>query len=110
MLLKYQNNASGNAPSFVRFFRVPGMNHSRGGIATDQLDALTTLVNWVEYGQGPDRIIAGARGEGNASGQVNAELPSDWSTNRTRPLCPYPLIARYNGQDDSELTEHFSCK
>lgn len=110
LLQKYQNNASGTAPRFVRFFRVPGMNHSRGGIATDQFDALKALVNWVEYGQAPDRIIAGARGEGNASGQVNTELPSDWSTNRTRPLCPYPLIARYNGQGDSELAEHFSCK
>ena len=110
LLQRYQNNASGNAPSFVRFFRVPGMNHSRGGIATDQFDALTALVNWVEYGQAPDRIIAGARGEGNASGQVNTELPTDWSATRTRPLCPYPLIARYNGQGDSEQAENFSCK
>nr|WP_279052122.1 tannase/feruloyl esterase family alpha/beta hydrolase [Acinetobacter tandoii] len=110
LLQKYPNNASGNAPSFVRFFRVPGMNHSRGGISTDQFDALTALVNWVEYGQAPDRIIAGARGEGNASGQVNTELPTDWSATRTRPLCPYPLIARYNGQGDSEQAENFSCK
>lgn len=110
LLQKYQNNASGGAPSFVRFFRVPGMNHSRGGIATDQFDALTALVNWVEHGQAPDRIIAGARGEGNASGQVNTEIPSNWSTNRTRPLCPYPLIARYNGHGNSELAENFSCK
>lgn len=110
LLQKYQNNASGTAPSFVRFFRVPGMNHSRGGIATDQFDALKVLVNWVEYGQAPDRIIAGSRGEGNASGQVNTELPTDWSANRTRPLCPYPLIARYNGQGDSEQAENFSCK
>ena len=109
LLQKYQNNASGNAPSFARFFRVPGMNHSRGGIATDQFDALTALVNWVEYGQAPDQIIAAARGEGNAGGQ-NTELPTDWSATRTRPLCPYPLIARYNGQGDSELAENFSCK
>ncbi|EXB48580.1 tannase and feruloyl esterase family protein [Acinetobacter sp. 1000160] len=26
------------------------------------------------------------------------------------PLCPYPLIARYNGQGDSEKAENFSCK
>jgi feruloyl esterase len=86
------------------------MNHSRGGIATDQFDALTALVNWVEYGQAPDKIIASARGVGNASGVINTELPTDWSATRTRPLCPYPLIARYNGQRDSELAENFSCK
>ncbi|CAM4102217.1 tannase/feruloyl esterase family alpha/beta hydrolase [Acinetobacter pragensis] len=110
LLQKYQNNTSGNAPSFVRFFRVPGMNHSSGGISTDQFDALTVLVNWVEYGQVPDRIVAGSRGEANLSGQVNTELPADWSANRTRPLCPYPHIARYNGQGDSELADNFSCK
>ena len=110
LLQQYQNNAYATAPSFVRFFRVPGMNHSRGGIATDQFDALTALVNWVEYGQAPDRIVASARGVGNASGVINTELPADWSANRTRPLCPYPLIARYKGQGDSEAAENFSCQ
>ncbi|EML9014614.1 tannase/feruloyl esterase family alpha/beta hydrolase, partial [Acinetobacter baumannii] len=104
------NDAKGTAPEFARFFRVPGMNHTRDGIATDQFDALTALVNWVEYGQAPDKIIATARGAGNPSGQVNTELPQDWAPDRTRPLCPYPLIARYNGQGDSEKAENFSCK
>ncbi|MFC3902669.1 tannase/feruloyl esterase family alpha/beta hydrolase [Acinetobacter marinus] len=110
VLQRYQEQANVDAQSFVRFFRVPGMNHSRGGIATDQFDALTALVNWVEYGKAPDQIIATARGIGNASGQVNTELPGDWSANRTRPLCPYPLVTRYNGDGDSELAENFSCR
>ena len=93
---------------FVRFFRVPGMGHSRGGPATDQFDALTALVNWVEKGQAPDRIVATARGAGNAGG-VNAEVPADWSATRTRPLCPYPQVARYkNG--DKELAASFACE
>lgn len=99
-----------NTANFVRFFRVPGMNHTSAGIATDQFDALTALVRWVEYGEKPDQIIATARGTGNASGVINTELPSDWSPDRTRPLCPYPLIARYNGQGNSEKAENFSCK
>lgn len=99
----------GQTQDFVRFFRVPGMNHSRGGIATDQFDALESLVRWVEYGQAPDRIVASARGAGNAGG-ANTELPADWSAGRTRPLCPYPQIARYNGSGDSEKAENFSCR
>ncbi|WP_288406399.1 tannase/feruloyl esterase family alpha/beta hydrolase, partial [uncultured Acinetobacter sp.] len=66
--------------------------------------------NWVEYGQAPDQIVASARGVGNASGEINSELPSSWSANRTRPLCPYPKIARYNGTGDSEKAENFTCK
>ncbi|WP_234192871.1 tannase/feruloyl esterase family alpha/beta hydrolase [Pseudacidovorax sp. NFM-22] len=99
----------GKAARFVRFFRVPGMNHSSGGISTDQYDALDALVKWVEQGVAPDRIVASARGAGNAGG-VNSELPTDWAADRTRPLCPYPLVARYNGSGDSEKAENFSCK
>lgn len=110
LLARYNNDRLGNATAFARFFRVPGMNHSRGGIATDQFDALTALVNWVEYDKAPDTMLASARGAGNRSGVINTELPADWSANRTRPLCPYPLIARYNEIGDSEKAENFSCK
>ena len=98
------------ASDFVRFFRVPGMNHTSAGIATDQFDALTALVRWVEYGEKPDQIIATARGIGNSSGLINTEIPQNWAFGRTRPLCFYPLIARYNGQGNSEKAENFSCK
>jgi hypothetical protein len=51
-------------------------------------------VNWVERGRDPDRIVASARGPGNAGGE-NPEVPADWAPDRTRPLCPYPSVARY---------------
>jgi hypothetical protein len=41
---------------------------------------------------------------------VNAEVPATWAANRTRPLCPYPLVARYNGSGDLESAANFSCK
>jgi len=98
---------AGGAVEFTRFFRVPGMGHSRGGPATDQFDALTALVNWVEKGQAPARIVATARGSGNAGG-VNTELPADWSAGRSRPLCPHPLLARYSS-GDKEKADSFVC-
>ena len=98
----------GHAADFTRFFIVPGMGHSRGGPATDQFDGLTAIVNWVEKGQAPDRIIATARGTGNAGG-VNAELPADWAATRSRPLCPYPLVARYK-TGDKEVAASFACE
>lgn len=99
----------GRAADFTRFFRVPGMGHSRGGPATDQFDALSAIVNWVEKGQAPERIVASARGAGNAGG-VNADVPATWAPNRTRPLCPYPQVARYNGSGSLESADSFSCK
>jgi len=46
----------GAAATFVRVFAVPGMNHCVGGPATDQYDALTAVVDWVEKGTVPERI------------------------------------------------------
>ena len=98
----------GSAGDAVRFFRVPGMGHSRGGPSTDQFDGLTALVDWVEKGIAPEKVIASARGAGNAGG-VNADVPSDWSATRTRPLCPYPTVARYKS-GDKEAAASFACE
>lgn len=98
----------GSASDAVRFYRVPGMGHSRGGPSTDQFDGLSALVDWVEKGIAPDKVIASARGTGNAGG-VNADLPTDWSATRTRPLCPHPTVARYKS-GDKEVAASFACE
>jgi pimeloyl-ACP methyl ester carboxylesterase len=99
---------SGSAANFARYYAVPGMNHCGGGPSTDQFDMLTPLVNWVEKGQAPDSVTAGARGPGNAGG-VNADVPAAWAPNRARPLCPYPQVARYKGSGSLEDAANFSC-
>ena len=99
----------GDASNFARFYRVPGMNHCAGGPATDQFDMLTPLVNWVERGQAPDSVTASARGAGNAGG-ANADVPANWSASRTRPLCPYPKVAKYKGSGSIEDAASFSCE
>lgn len=101
-------NYGGQADRFTRVFVVPGMGHSRGGPATDQYDSLSALIDWVEGGTAPQRLVASARGAGNVGG-VNTELPSNWSPTRTRPLCPYPQVARYQG-GSPELADSFACK
>ncbi|NIA52332.1 tannase/feruloyl esterase family alpha/beta hydrolase [Massilia sp. TW-1] len=99
----------GDASNFARFFRIPGMNHCAGGPATDQFDALTPLVAWVEKGQAPDAVQASARGTGNAGG-VNGDVPVSWSPARTRPLCAYPKVAKYKGTGDVEQAANFTCQ
>lgn len=68
------------AAGFARTFIVPGMNHCAGGPATDRFDALAALVDWVEQDRPPERIEAGG----------SAVL-----RDQTRPLCPWPKVARY---------------
>ena len=52
------------------------------------------------------RLLSGA---GNAVA-VNADVPTTWSPTRTRPLCPYPKVAKYKGSGDIELAASFSCQ
>jgi len=99
----------GTGAEFARVFPVPGMAHCAGGPATDQFDVITPLVRWVEQGIAPDRIVAGVRGPGNAAA-VNAELPAGWAPNRTRPLCPYPQVARFVPGGNVEDAASFVCR
>src|SRR5690606_283341 len=88
---------AGEAASFVRVFAVPGMAHCAGGPATDQFDAFEALVAWVEQGSPPDRILATAG--------PNTPWPG-----RSRPLCPYPQVARYTGEGSLEEAASFRCE
>jgi feruloyl esterase len=83
---------AGAAEDFFRLFMVPGMQHCGGGPGTDTFDALGALERWVEEGVAPDRIIA--------AGAVD----------RTRPLCPYPQVARYLGQGSTDDARNFACR
>ena len=79
----------------VRLFMVPGMGHCRGGEGPDTFDALEIIDGWVTGGEAPDRIVASRIRDG----QVD----------RTRPLCPYPQVARYDGTGSTDRAENFSC-
>jgi hypothetical protein len=78
---------------WARLFLVPGMTHCAGGPSTDRFDMLTAIQSWVEEGRAPERIVA--RGK---------TFP-----NVTRPLCPYPTVARYAGGDPNSEGS-FVCK
>ena len=93
---------AGNADEFARLYLVPGMGHCASGPSTDQFNMFEALVAWVEEGVTPDRVIASVRGD-------NPEIPADWSPERTRPLCAFPELARYNGSGDIEDAANFSC-
>lgn len=99
----------GSTTQFARLFAVPGMGHCSGGPATDQFDMLSALVQWVEHGQAPAQVIAQVRGANNVGG-ANTDVPSNWAANRSRPLCPFPKVARYKGSGSLSDAANFSCQ
>jgi feruloyl esterase len=106
----FRKHYGNDASNIARFFIIPGMGHSRGGPATDQFDAVDALVNWVEKGIAPDSITAKARGAGTiAASSVNPDVPASWAPDRTRPLCPYPQIAKYAGTGSIDDAANFTC-
>jgi len=85
-----------NVESGYRLFMVPGMAHCRGGDGTSNFDMLAALEKWVEKGTAPD--------------QVPASRIRDGKVDRTRPLCPYPQVATYQGKGSIDDAANFVCR
>jgi feruloyl esterase len=82
--------------AFARLYPVPGMHHCSGGPGPNEFDMLTALEDWAEKGQTPAAIVATHR--------------TDGKVDRTRPLCPYPQVARYNGSGSIDDAANFTCR
>jgi feruloyl esterase len=93
---------------FIRLFLMPGMGHCHGGDGFFEFDAITPLMTWVERGRPPAAIIAAqletAEPKTAPSGEVRAPTRREHllppSVLRSRPIYPYPLVAKYLGHGD----------
>ena len=63
-------------------------------------DMDTALERWVEKGVAPERIVAAKR---------KSDLDPTSAIVRTRPLCAYPLQARYQGTGSTDDAANFAC-
>jgi len=79
----------------LRLFLAPGMGHCGGGEGLNAFDIVSPLERWVESNQAPALIVASHITDGKLSG--------------TRPLCPYPQVAKYNGTGSLEEAANFRC-
>ncbi len=99
--------------SFVRLYMAPGMQHCGGGPGPSlfgQLGVITApdparnvsaaLEQWVEKGVAPGSIIA--------TKYLDPFHPSK-GIEMTRPLCPYPEIAKYKGSGNPNDAANFVC-
>ena len=85
----------GAARDAIRLFMVPGMGHCGGGQGTSTFDMAAALDQWVTTGSAPASIPASRVRNG--------------VVDRTRPLCPYPQQAIYNGTGSTDEAASFSC-
>jgi feruloyl esterase len=92
-----------NADQFLRLFMLPGVLHCSGGPGCDVVDWTAAITAWVERGAAPATLIASKRGEP-ASGGGAAPIV------RTRPICAYPMRARYNGSGSTDEAASFACR
>lgn len=106
-------SSMGNTNGFYRLFMAPGMSHCGGGAGANAFgngaavpdagasnDIVMALDRWVEHRVAPARIIA-TRYVGNNPAK---------GVEMTRPLCPYPQQARYDGSGDPNRASSFTCR
>jgi hypothetical protein len=105
-----QRDAKDTVSNFYRLFLVPGMQHCQGGpgantfgqtvpLADSDHDVVKALEAWVEQGKAPDKIIA------TKYSNDDPTQPALFS----RPLCPYPALARWNGTGNASDAANWSC-
>ncbi len=86
----------------LRLFMAPGMEHCSGGEGPNSFDTLGTLDSWAATGSAPDLIVAT---------RLNSPLPNaPQLPPLSRPLCPYPQVARHDGSGDAAVAASFSCQ
>jgi feruloyl esterase len=97
--------------AFVRLYMAPGVQHCGGGPGPDSFGAggagskdpqhnmALALEQWVEKGTAPSAIIATKYADGDPA--KGAKM--------TRPLCPYPQVAKYKGSGDPNDAGNFVC-
>jgi len=84
------------ASNNIRLFLAPGMGHCGGGEGPNVFDKVGALEQWVEHSKAPE--------------QLNASHSTNGKVDRTRPLCPYPQVAKYKGSGSIDDASNFVCR
>ena len=90
-----KRGGAAKASNSIRLFIAPGMGHCGGGEGPNVFDKVGPLERWVEQGKAPDQILA--------------SHPTGGNVDRTRPLCPYPQVAKYKGTGSIDDAANFVC-
>ena len=115
-----------SVPSFYKFYLIPGLLHCAGsigdapwyiggggqhsalgtnvqsvpGFEDPRHDVVLALMRWVEDGVAPEELIATKFVDDGVEKGVR----------RQRPVCPYPMQAKWDGLGDPDLAKSWACK
>ena len=87
----------GKQDDWMRLFLLPGVGHCGGGVGPDQADYLGAIERWRDKGVAPNEIVA-TRNPGRGG-----------QSPMTRPLCPFPQVAKYKGSGSTSDAASFAC-
>ena len=106
-----------DAQDTARLFMVPGMGHCNSADPSKQTtnvaDFLTSMEQWVEKGQAPDRIVAShvlTKKGGPMAASRPQNMPILGYVSRTRPLCSYPAVSTYTAKGSIDDAANFECR
>jgi feruloyl esterase len=94
--VQQQMGGAKKTSEFIRLFMAPGVAHCAGGAGPQPTGLMEALLAWVEEGKAPETLPATRRDQ---SGIVT----------RSRPLCAYPLVAKYKGSGSIDEAANFVC-
>jgi len=95
--VQQQMGGADKTAAFIRLFLAPGVGHCGGGTGPAPSGQFEAVVRWVEENTAPTTLQAVRRDQ---SGAVT----------RSRPLCQYPLVARYKGTGSTDEASSFDCR
>jgi feruloyl esterase len=95
---------------WYRMFVAPGVGHCGGGPGPNRFgqgggngdaehDAVVAMYQWVEKGKAPSQLI----------GTKYVDNDRNKAVQLTRPLCMYPMMAKYKGTGDTNDARNFVC-
>lgn len=94
--VQQQMGGAKETSQFARLFLAPGVAHCAGGAGPNPYGQLDELRSWVEDGKAPETLTAARRDQ---SGAITS----------SRPLCQYPLVAKYKGSGSTDDAANFVC-
>lgn len=95
------NSSPANAPWYVAggSQEIAGASHSVPGFEDADHDIILAMMQWVEGGRAPQKLIATKFINDTATDGVHSQ----------RPICPVPQMPRYLGQGDTSLAKNWEC-
>jgi feruloyl esterase len=72
---------------FARLYVVPGVGHCGGGEGFPNIDLVSQVTGWVEQAKAPNSVMT-------------YQTDSNNAVTASRPVYPYPAVAKYSGSGD----------